>query len=174
MTPAVAASLIATLSPQTWRECSCCGLRNPPTVVTIADEGMVSERSVKVHDGCPSTEGIFLATLREGETYGLLSHDDARDALETIVRLARELDEARAIIEGSMTPPTDAEITAHAAAGGAWLVTLPARRGVRLATETRYTNDPKEVSRLWWSEGARWVAVLDGRPCARQKVSDGR
>lgn len=99
-------------------------------------------------------------------------HARALSAEAKVEQLSRELAEARTTIEGSITPPTDAEITAHAAAGGAWLVTLPARRGVRVATETRYTDDPKEVSRLWWSEGARWVAVLDGRPCTRSKVSD--
>ena len=101
-------------------------------------------------------------------------HASVEALLVVVAGLREERDAERAIINGRTTPPTDAEIAAHAAAGGAWLVTLPARRGVRLATETRYTNDPKEVSRLWWSEGARWVAVLDGRPCARQKVSDGR
>lgn len=89
-----------------------------------------------------------------------------------MIALIAQRDEARNIIEGSLTPPTDAEIAELAAAGGAWLVTLPARRNVRIAAETRYTSDPKEISRLWWSEGARWVAVLNGRPCARPKVSD--
>lgn len=77
-----------------------------------------------------------------------------------------EIERLRATIDGRTTPPTRAEMEAHADAGGAWLVTLPAVKQVRLKRETRYTEDPREVSRLWWSEGALWVAVMDGRPCA--------
>lgn len=68
--------------------------------------------------------------------------------------------------EGRTVPPTDAEIRAHSDAGGAWLVTLPARAQVRRVPETRYTADPGEAQRLYWAEGARWIAVREGRPCA--------
>ena len=79
---------------------------------------------------------------------------------------AAECDRLRAIIAGRTTPPTDEEIDAHDARGGAWLVTLPPRAQVRMMPETRYTIDPAEVSRLWWNRGAWWVPVLHGRPCA--------
>ncbi|MEZ4395209.1 MAG: hypothetical protein R3A48_29360 [Polyangiales bacterium] len=80
--------------------------------------------------------------------------------------LVAEVRELRAIIAGRTTPPTDAEIREHAERGGAWLVTLPPRAQVRMMPETRYTSDPVEVSRLWWSEGAWWVPVRYGRPCS--------
>jgi len=86
--------------------------------------------------------------------------------LDAVAALRAERDALRAIIDGRTVPPTAEEIEAHHAAGGAWLVTLPAVRQVRVRPETRCTDTPSEVSRLWWSEGARWVAITDGRPCA--------
>ncbi len=83
-----------------------------------------------------------------------------RDALRA------ECERLRAIVEGSTTAPTDAEMREHMDSGGAWLVTIPARRQVRLHPETRYVDQPRAASLLWWTEGARWVAVRDGRPCA--------
>lgn len=82
----------------------------------------------------------------------------------TVKALHAEVARRGAIIEGRTTPPSSEEIDAHAIAGGAWLVTLPAVKQVRAKPETRYTDNPREVSRLWWSEGARWIPVLNGRP----------
>lgn len=97
-------------------------------------------------------------------------HDDLAAILETRnaehAMVLERVAELEAIIAGRTTPPTDAEIYAHDARGGAWLVTLPPRAQVRMMPETRYTSDPAEVSRLWWSEGAWWVPVLHGRPRA--------
>lgn len=78
----------------------------------------------------------------------------------------REVARLRAIVEGRTAPPTDAEMREHMDGGGAWLVTIPARRQARLHPETRYVDEARAASLLWWTEGARWVAVLDGRPCA--------
>jgi hypothetical protein len=78
----------------------------------------------------------------------------------------REVARLRAIVEGRTAPPTDAEMREHMDGGGAWLVTIPARRQVRLHPETRYVDEARAASLLWWTEGARWVAVRDGRPCA--------
>lgn len=41
----------------------------------------------------------------------------------------RDLRDARAIIDGRTTPPTEAEVEAHEAAGGAWLVVWPCSAG---------------------------------------------
>ena len=95
--------------------------------------------------------------------------------VNNLIRTGREViaytRELHAILEGRTTPPTDEEIRAHADAGGAWLVTLPAVKQVREKSETRYTDSPREISRLWWCGGARWVSVMDGRPCAWPVVS---
>jgi hypothetical protein len=69
--------------------------------------------------------------------------------------------EMEAIIAGRTTPPTDAEIEAHAAAGGGrWLV----------LTENDFTYDmPDAVSRDEWVRVGvvRWCPCTDdGRPCA--------
>ena len=76
---------------------------------------------------------------------------------------------------GRTVPPSAAEMAAkHGDDGGSWLVTLPARKQVRFAPETRYVSEPAEVSRLWWCEGALWVPVRDGRPCAWPVVEVSR
>lgn len=98
----------------------------------------------------------------------------ADQAESAVARLRAERDAMRAIVEGRTKPPTGEEIAAHADAGGAWLVTIPAVRNIRHAAETRYTSDPKEVSRLWWTDGARWVAVRNGRPCAWPVVPEAQ
>jgi hypothetical protein len=107
----------------------------------------------------------------EARQAALLAEIDAMEARVAAApnkedAIGAEVERLLAIIEGRTTPPTDAEICAHDAAGGAWLVTLPPRAQVRMMPETRYTSDPAEVSRLWWSEGAWWVPVRYGRPCA--------
>lgn len=82
-------------------------------------------------------------------------------------RLIDERDAARAIIEGSMEPPTDEEIEAHYAAGGAWLV-----EGVQLKlgpTGARQLRDAAVKS----GRSYRWVPIRDGRPCARPTVATG-
>lgn len=84
---------------------------------------------------------------------------------ELIECLLADRNALRAIVEGRTAAPTDAELRAHMDSGGAWLVTIPARKRVRLHPETRYVDQPREASLLWWTEGARWIAVRDGRPC---------
>ena len=84
-------------------------------------------------------------------------------ALEAEVRRLRE------IVEGRGVPPTDAQIMAHAAAGGWWLLcdasdhsnprvllALDAHRGAALSE-----------ARAGAREGVRWWPLdVDGRPCA--------
>lgn len=93
--------------------------------------------------------------------------------LDVALALADEVERLRAIVEGRTMPPTEEEFEGHAAAGGAWLVTLPEVKQVRFKPETRYVDDLREAHRLWWCEGARWVAVMDGRPCAWPEVPRG-
>jgi len=91
--------------------------------------------------------------------------DDLAAVLETrtaehALAMAR-VRELETIIAGRTTPPTDAEIEAHAAAGGGrWLV----------LTENDFTYDmPDAVSRDEWVRVGvvRWCPCTDdGRPCA--------
>ncbi len=104
------------------------------------------------------------ATRLESERDAHRTRADAAEADRDALRA--ECERLRAIVEGSTTAPTDAEMREHMDSGGAWLVTIPARRQVRLHPETRYVDQPRAASLLWWTEGARWVAVRDGRPCA--------
>ena len=107
-----------------------------------------------------------LDALDEADRAAELAEGTVAALRDKLGEVERERDALRAIIEGRTTPPTDAEIREHAERGGAWLVTLPPRAQVRMMPETRYTSDPVEVSRLWWSEGAWWVPVRYGRPCS--------
>lgn len=93
---------------------------------------------------------------------------------EQLRAVTAERDAMRAIVEGRTVPPSAAEMAKHGDDGGSWLVTLPARKQVRFAPETRYVSEPAEVSRLWWCEGALWVPVRDGRPCAWPVVEVSR
>lgn len=71
---------------------------------------------------------------------------------------------AEAIIGGSETPPSDAEVAAHLVVGGSWLVRRGDRAGVlSIEDEVRWTA--REVGYRWW-----WLDA-EGRPCARTKVT---
>jgi hypothetical protein len=100
---------------------------------------------------------------------------EARLAAESLreanAGLRRELDTARAILAGRSTPPTDAEIEAHDAAGGSWLT----NRGVvglgfsevleiEFPGGSILTGQRVEDVAL----GIEWWIALDahGRPCA--------
>lgn len=76
--------------------------------------------------------------------------------------LAAERDALREIIAGRTTPPTDAEIEAHAKAGGSWLYQMPT--GMR--STCGFTHD----TALWVASNVdvlRWWALgSDGAPCA--------
>ena len=108
-----------------------------------------------------------------------LDHDEMReviaalDAAETAAGQQRtradaaeaEVARLRTIVEGR-SAPSDAEMREHMDAGGVWLVTEPAVRGLRPTPVTHYVESYARATVLWWTEGARWVAVRDGRPCA--------
>jgi len=74
----------------------------------------------------------------------------------------------RAIIEGRATAPTEAELVAHIAAGGRWLVSSPGEPDVPLWSMPvasvehglRVAQDHHDLNAPW-----RWHALLDGRPC---------
>ena len=97
-------------------------------------------------------------------------HDDppaSEDALiEGIELLRAERDALRAIVEGRTTPPTAAEIEAHHAAGGVWLLRWPWREGVwACAVCWRGVRDE-------WMPGAVCIALdAERRPRAWPEVA---
>ena len=90
-------------------------------------------------------------------------------AMEEVYYAAQaSADALRAIIEGRTTPPTAAEIEAHHAAGGAWLVRWPWRGG---AVWSASIIDAACV-RDEWMPGAVCVALdAERRPCPWPEVA---
>lgn len=91
-------------------------------------------------------------------------------AVNAAVPLCDEVERLRAIIEGRADAPTDAEIAAHAAAGGGWQVRWVVGTTTQRAVGDEFgtVHEPSHVRR-WRDEGevVRWIALDgDGRPCA--------
>lgn len=84
----------------------------------------------------------------------------SREAAATIDALTRALADARAIIDGRLEPPTDAEIIAHWRAGGVW-VHQSRVMVTNVDTAMRFAREQREGG-----SALRWVPVLDGRPYA--------
>lgn len=81
-----------------------------------------------------------------------------------VLRLRAERDALRAIIAGRTTPPTEAEMAAHAAADGAWLLRHPRHDGVRFAAGVPVSAMD---ARREWREGVGCIALdSQRRPCA--------
>lgn len=115
----------------------------------------------------------------EAQADGSCSGDDRETMLALVAEVrhwrevahtaAVEVARRGAIIDGSRRPPTDAEIDAHRAAGGAWLVTYTAHYapGEKFA---EVFNDRPELHGLRAGEGGlrgiHWRPVTgDGCPC---------
>lgn len=99
-------------------------------------------------------------------------------ASNTIVRLGEEVLALRAILAGRATPPTRAEIDAHAAAGGGWAWRWTDHRGpnsVRhgssalpmIHAAAARAREPGAPASRWWPLDA------SGAPCAWPVVADG-
>lgn len=108
--------------------------------------------------GQGESAGAYAAPMREQ-----LAAETARaDAAE------QECARLRAIVDGRTTPPTDAEIAAHEAAGGKWRARTPLGGGVA------DTDMMSEGSALRWASVCRergiaatwWALDAAGRPCA--------
>ncbi len=90
-----------------------------------------------------------------------------RAELGDLDRCARTVVALRAIIEGRTTAPTRAEIAAHEAVGGRWLVRNPELVRGYVETSAEYTADACRVRGIT----LRWIALdADGRPCAWPEV----
>lgn len=106
------------------------------------------------------------ATAAEAERDAALAHAAELERALRHVTSARkhaeaERDALRAIVEGRAEPPTDAEIAAHAKAGGAWHGATP--HGLVWSDESPTEARRKRTLGLT----ARWWALDSaGRPCA--------
>jgi hypothetical protein len=94
-----------------------------------------------------AVKGMFGSVLLDAELVRDLAADllDAHAALDAH-RTRAEAEALRAIVEGRVEAPTDAEVAAHLAAGGDWLVR-------RVASElARETCEAPMCSRVvrWW------------------------
>lgn len=106
---------------------------------------------------------------------GIAAPDLARTVValhERVAELTRERDEARAIIDGRATPPTDAEIAKHCAAGGRWRSFVPGEfilsTGDGDAEDAQQTAAVQSANALIvGTRGVRWWALdAQCRPCA--------
>lgn len=105
--------------------------------------------------------------------------DDGVDGTrEEIARMADSIIALREIINGRTTPPTDAEIDAHRATGGGWIV---GDRPFYLSVEVRDARALCErraalhVAELPMWPPYRWIALdRDGKPCAWPVVEVSR
>jgi len=89
---------------------------------------------------------------------------------ELIECLLADRNALRAIVEGRTIAPSDAEIEAHAAAGGWWLLhSLGSHPGASslaaLALDAEQAQRAARVQRDRGEGAHRWHAMLDGRPC---------
>ena len=95
----------------------------------------------------------------------------AEDIAAQTPALARTVIALHAIIEGRATPPTDAEIAAHDAAGGTWLVRY--RRDGWGGDDAALFLDvlaPRDVRGDGLAAVRWWPLDASGRPCAWPEV----
>ena len=125
--------------------------------------------------GLLSTEVCDLIGLRAALTERVAAaaaeRDDARAEVETM-RAEHAL--LRSIIEGRTTPPTDAEIAAHEARKGRWLLSHPSSHvhdhRVCYVLDPGTSDIRSEAAHP--HDGSRFVALdADGRPCAWPTVT---
>ena len=120
---------------------------------------------------CPlhGPESRHAETLCAGGCGEIVSAPGDRCDRCEVKHLRAELDALRAIVEGRTTPPTDAEVEAHLAAGGFWrwqnLPGDPAgpRFGHAFADEVEWL---RRFPLRWWALDA------DGAPCAWPVVTE--
>jgi hypothetical protein len=99
--------------------------------------------------------------------YGRLRRE-RDDALAVIETRNAEIDLLRSIIEGRSTPPTDAELAAHEAAGGRWRCVVPSDPVLSLDGVGRNAWLQRGIlNAAGLAESSRWWPLdAAGRPCA--------
>ncbi len=82
-------------------------------------------------------------------------------------RLTRELAAARAILDGRETPPTDAEIAAHAATGGRWRCLVP--EALHMSADAMHGHAARlhreTLVAAGWTRSLWWALDATGKPC---------
>ncbi len=92
---------------------------------------------------------------------------DLQHAVKEEMTANGTVDRLRAIIEGRTTPPTDAEIKAHDAAGGSWLVRRRRQNGLWSA---EFIGPSVWCCRVY--DGGVYVALdSERRPCPWPRVT---
>ena len=102
--------------------------------------------------------------------------DEAADVMHmerSALRYVRTVIVLHAIIEGRTVPPTDAELAAHEAAGGSWLLMWQFDGEPRVDT-ARLLVQVRGYARGHARWMYRWIALdANGSPCAWPEVSRG-
>jgi len=136
----------------------------------LAATRLESERAAeRARAAAAEAECARLTTERDAARRDATFAETERDTLRALTDSMREDNvRLRAIIEGRATAPTEAELVAHIAAGGRWLVSSPGEPDVPLWSMPvasvehglRVAQDHHDLNAPW-----RWHALLDGRPC---------
>jgi len=137
--------------------------------------GVEAEGKVWAHDptalGGPSVGEvcIFNANTYRPHNGNRALAAAAPDLAATVIAQAAEIERLRAIVDGRATPPTDAEIAAHEAAGGWWRCAPDGdRRG--LPPLESFRSDTARAVTSWayvMGHTIRWWALdAQCRPCA--------
>ena len=165
----------------------CPGMSGDGVEMAEFDDEAPSDEPVTLHTvmsaDAPTLRGIALELMGERATL-TASRDDAADAFDRLVSrvwraatgdthegpasvevllaavegLRSERDEARAIIEGRTTPPSDEEIAAHDAAGGSWTIS----GGWNSARYPVWLSDVEYVRN--WRDGEATDTTTEGPP----------
>lgn len=158
-----------------WQEANARGACEAPhhrydTEMTVCMCGPCSAKFAALNNGGIASPDLAASVIALHDRLATLDVELARGIAERET-LRRERDEARAIIAGRDTPPTDEEIAVHQAQGGEWLGFRadgpPWRRGAVIADFTYSEEHVRAAHRC-----ARWWALdAEGRPCAWPKVT---
>lgn len=109
VTPEEAQAMRQQLAPQ--RQCRDCGMRAPP-------EETESWPGHARHADCPAPEPPLYGRSEIEVFHYWMSPENGTRLCHTVEAQAEEIRRLRSIHEGRTEAPTDAEIDAHAAAGG--------------------------------------------------------
>lgn len=134
-------------------------------------EGEATRLMVADHAAGRGIDGCCVETARQiADAIRATDTADARARRIAAQRTAeRERDEARAIIEGRTTAPTDAELAAH---DGAWLMRL--YNGALVVMRSDGAREARGVMVRDVPYVAHWIATAkDGRPCAWPEADRG-
>ena len=169
---------------------TCVSLSRGGLTLHLALAGRTHVEAMRATDEAGEDEdagNVFAAIVGNGPSsaanaaFIAAARTDVPDLIAEVRALTAERDELRAIVEGRKVAPTLAEIAAHS---GEWLcdgetVTLyfsdDHDTQLRVNSASMDGSIGDSAARVWLStknaEGALWVAIDEGRPCAWPKVT---